>query len=71
MAIISIKGLTKAYKTKNKTASKLDSQRITAVDNVTLDIEEGEILGLSVPTAPAKPRSSSLCSGLLRPTAVA
>lgn len=66
MAIISIKGLTKTYKTKNKTASKLDSQRITAVDNVTLDIEEGEIFGLVGSNGAGKTTLIKLMLGLTK-----
>ncbi|MGN0772010.1 MAG: ABC transporter ATP-binding protein [Christensenellales bacterium] len=46
MAIIEIKNLTKTYKARNKSAGKSGRQTILAVDNLSLDIQQGEIFGL-------------------------
>ena len=66
MAIISIKGLTKTYKTKNKTGLKSDSQYITAVDDVTLDVEQGEIFGLVGSNGAGKTTLIKLMLGLTK-----
>ncbi|MGN0789719.1 MAG: ABC transporter ATP-binding protein [Christensenellales bacterium] len=66
MAIISIKGLTKTYKTRNKTGIKSDNQVITAVDDVTLDIEQGEIFGLVGSNGAGKTTLIKLMLGLTK-----
>jgi ABC-2 type transport system ATP-binding protein len=56
MAIISTKNLTKCY------------DKLTAVNNLTLDIEEGEVFGLLGPNGAGKTTTISMLCTILKPT---
>ncbi len=56
-AIISVRNLTKTY-----------ANGFTALDNVSLDIEEGEILALLGPNGAGKTTLISAICGLVQPT---
>lgn len=77
-AIINIKGLTKSYRVHQKDPGIYGSIRslfkrryktITAVDNISLSIQTGELVGFIGPNGAGKTTTLKILSGLLYPTA--
>ena len=77
MKIISIKNLTKRYEFYRKQAGLLNTlkslfyrkkQYVDAVQNISFDIEEGEIVGFLGPNGAGKTTTLKMLSGILYPT---
>lgn len=66
MALIEIENLTKIYKTKSKFQKKYIEKK--AVNNISLRIEKGEILGFIGPNGAGKSTTIKMLSGILIPT---
>ena len=60
MSILSVSNLTKFFSTKEK--------KFTAVDNISFDLKEGEILGLLGPNGAGKTTTIQMLLGVLTPT---
>ena len=77
MAVIEVKNLSKRFKTVKKQKGlkgavkslfKPERKIVTAVDNVSFSIEQGEIVGYIGPNGAGKSTTVKMMSGILRPT---
>ena len=66
--IIEVKNLSKTFETKVKTNGKKEKMLLTAVDNVSFDINEGEIIGFIGPNGAGKSTTIKMLTGILYPS---
>lgn len=70
MKIVEVKNLSKTFEIKSKNENgKKEKKLLTAVNNISFDIEKGEIIGFIGPNGAGKSTTIKMLTGILLPTA--
>ncbi len=70
MKIVEVKNLSKTFEIKSKNENgKKEKRLLTAVNNISFDIEKGEIIGFIGPNGAGKSTTIKMLTGILLPTA--